>query len=203
MSTQTMKQSLRQSIIAARQKMDSAERAEYSRAITARLVDLKAYQRAQVVLGYMSFGAEFATMAWVRRALQDGKQVLLPKVNKSSRQLELYRVRDLQQDVAPGLWDIPEPLPQRCDKVDALGLIDFILLPGVAFARDGSRLGYGGGFYDKLLARMPHQPVLVAAAFDMQLVNEIPQEATDRKVEWLLTEHEVIDCAAERKKPVG
>ena len=203
MSTQTMKQSLRQSIIAARQKMDSAERAEYSRAITARLVDLKAYQRAQVVLGYMSFGAEFATMAWVRRALQDGKQVLLPKVNKSSRQLELYRVRDLQQDVAPGLWDIPEPLPQRCDKVDALGLIDFILLPGVAFARDGSRLGYGGGFYDKLLARMPHQPALVAAAFAMQLAPAIPQEATDRKVEWLLTEHEVIDCAAERKKPVG
>jgi len=183
--------------------MDSAERAEYSRAITARLVDLKAYQRAQVVLGYMSFGAEFATMAWVRRALQDGKQVLLPKVNKSSRQLELYRVRDLQQDVAPGLWDIPEPLPQRCDKVDALGLIDFILLPGVAFARDGSRLGYGGGFYDKLLARMPHQPALVAAAFAMQLAPAIPQEATDRKVEWLLTEHEVIDCAAERKKPVG
>jgi 5-formyltetrahydrofolate cyclo-ligase len=238
MSTQTMKQSLRQSIIAARQKMDSAERAEYGRAITARLVDLKAYQRAQVVLGYMSFGAEFATMAWVQCALQDGKQVLLPKVNKSSRQLELYRVRDLKQDVAPGLWDIPEPLPQRCDRVDALGLVDFILLPGVAFARDGSRLGYGGGFYDKLLERIcpdvhtghpllpleserllaghpgwdvkaddrmrqAGHPVLVAAAFALQLINDIPQESTDRKVEWLLTEHEVIDCAAERKKPVG
>jgi len=179
--------------------MDSAERAEYSRAITARLVDLKAYQRAQVVLGYMSFGAEFATMAWVRRALQDGKQVLLPKVNKSSRQLELYRVRDLQQDVAPGLWDIPEPLPQRCDKVDALGLIDFILLPGVAFARDGSRLGYGGGFYDKLLALDgicgAQRPALVAAAFALQIVAEIPQESTDIRVEWIVTEQETIACS--------
>ena len=213
--------------------MAAAERAEFDRAITARLVDLKEYQRAKVVLGYMSFGAEFATTAWVTRALQDGKQVLLPKVNKSTRQLELYRVYDLPQDVAPGLWDIPEPLPERCARVDALEQVDFILLPGVAFARDGSRLGYGGGFYDKLLERIcpdvlpaprfalptpppageggsaagqeqqAGHPVLVAAAFSMQLVKEIPQEATDRKVEWLLTEHEVIDCAAELKKSAG
>jgi len=203
MNTQAMKQGLRQSIIAARQKMAVAGRAEFGNVITTRLVDLKEYQRAQVVLGYMSFGAEFATMAWVKRALHDGKQVLLPKVNKSTKQLELYQVSNLQQDVAPGLWDIPEPLPERCAKVEELETVDFILLPGVAFARDGSRLGYGGGFYDKLLARMPHQPVLVAAAFAMQLAPGIPQETTDRKVDWLLTEQEVIDCAAERKKPVG
>jgi len=199
-----MKQGIRQSIIAARQKMAVADRSEFSRAITARIVDLKEYRRAKVVLAYMSFGAEFATGTWVQQALHDGKQVLLPKVNTSLRQLELYRINDLQQDVAPGLWDIPEPLPERCAKVDTLGIIDFILLPGVGFARDGSRLGYGGGFYDKLLERislnagstLTVQPTLVAAAFSMQLVNDIPQEATDRKVEWLLTEHEVIDCAA-------
>lgn len=205
MNPQAMKQSLRQSIIAARQKLAVTGRVQFDRAITARLVDLKEYRRAKVVLGYMSFGAEFATMAWVEHALQDGKQMLLPRVNKSSRQLELYRVRDLHQDVASGLWNIPEPLPERCDRVDTLGLVDFILLPGVAFARDGSRLGYGGGFYDKLLERISLEeghPALVAAAFSMQLVKEIPQEATDRKVEWLLTEHEAIDCAAERKRPV-
>jgi 5-formyltetrahydrofolate cyclo-ligase len=71
----------------------------------------------------------------------------------------------------------------------------------VAFARDGSRLGYGGGFYDKLLARISlpaaaQQPVLAAAAFTLQLRDELPQEATDRKVEWLLTEDEVIHCTA-------
>lgn len=201
MSTQTMKQGIRQSIIAARQKMATAEQVEFSRLITASLIGLKEYQRAQVVLGYMSFGAEFATLAWVQHALQNGKQVLLPKVNKSSRQLDLYHVVDLQNDVAPGLWGIPEPLPDRCRKIDALEQVDFILLPGVAFARDGSRLGYGGGFYDKLLARIDLvagnlHPALVAAAFAMQLVKDIPQEGTDRKVECLVTEKEVIDCGA-------
>lgn len=203
-----MKQSLRQSIIAARQKVAAAERAELSREITLRILNLSSYKEARTVLGYMSFGAEFDTATWVQQALQDGKQLLLPKVNGSTRQLELYRIRDLQQDVAPGTWDIPEPLPQRCEKVDAAERVDFILLPGVAFAREGARLGYGGGFYDKLLARIDPQasgqpkqagrPVLAAAAFAMQLVKDIPQEATDRKVEWLLTENEVIHCTAER-----
>jgi 5-formyltetrahydrofolate cyclo-ligase len=153
-------------------------------------------------LAYMSFGAEFETGAWVRQALRDGKQVLLPKVNSSSKQLDLYRIRDVQLDLAPGLWEIPEPRADRCGRMEDLGQIDFILLPGVAFARDGSRLGYGGGFYDKLLERITmgggdNAPSLVAAAFSMQLVAEIPQEATDRKVEWLLTEKEVIKCSTD------
>jgi 5-formyltetrahydrofolate cyclo-ligase len=207
MSAQTMKQGIRQSIIAARQKMAAAERNEYSREITLRILNLPPYKSAACVLGYMSFGAEFSSGAWVQQALQDGKQVLLPKVNSSTKQLELYRIGDLQHDVAPGLWDIPEPLPARCMRVDVLAQVDFILLPGVAFARDGSRLGYGGGFYDKLLARISAaekggHPALVAAAFSMQLVKEIPQEATDRKVEWLLTENEAIDCSAERSGSV-
>jgi 5-formyltetrahydrofolate cyclo-ligase len=219
MNMQAMKQALRQSIIAARQKLAVADHDAFSRAIIKSIMQLDAYQRAKTVLAYMSFGAEFATGAWVRQALQDGKQVLLPRVNSSSRQLELFQVADLRQDVAPGKWDIPEPIPERCRRVDELERIDFILLPGVAFARDGSRLGYGGGFYDKLLERIcpdvlppPEgegasaanraqqtvRPVLVAAAFAMQLVKEIPQEATDRRVDWLITENEVIACGAER-----
>jgi 5-formyltetrahydrofolate cyclo-ligase len=70
----------------------------------------------------------------------------------------------------------------------------------VAFGRDGARLGYGGGFYDKFLARLSHQPALVAAAFSLQLVEGIPQEPTDRKVDKLITEHEIIHCAAVRAR---
>lgn len=62
----------------------------------------------------------------------------------------------------------------------------------MAFARDGARLGYGGGYYDKLLARMERRPVLVAAAFALQLVPAIPQEDTDVKVDWIVTEQETI-----------
>ncbi len=191
-----MKQSLRQSIIALRDQLPPHERARLSRAVTERISRLQAYQAAGTVLGYLNFGAELAVEEWVRQALAEGKRVLLPRVNRASGHLDLYRVQDLRHDVAPGLWGIREPVVERCIKEEAPGKVDFILLPGVAFTRAGARLGYGGGFYDRLLARLPGHPALVAGAFGLQVVAEVPQEPTDRKVEWLVTEHETIHCVA-------
>ncbi len=191
-----MKQTLRQSISALRDQGPARERARLSRAIIDAVCALPQYAAAQTVLGYLNFGAELAAEDWVYRALADEKRVLLPRVNRGSKHLDLYVVRDLEHDVAPGLWGIREPLVERCVKEEALGTVDFILMPGVAFTRHGARLGYGGGFYDRLLAHMPGRPALVAGAFGLQVVAEIPQEPTDRKVEWLVTEHETIHCAA-------
>lgn len=193
--TQAMKQSIRQSIIALRDRLPAQERARLSRAITDGICSLPAYEAATTVLGYLNFGAEMAAEDWVRRALADGKRVLLPRVNRASRHLDLYQVQDLARDVAPGLWGIREPIVDRCGREEAAGRVDFVLLPGVAFTRDGARLGYGGGFYDRLLARLPDRPALVAGAFGLQVLAELPQEATDRKVEWLVTEAETIHCA--------
>jgi 5-formyltetrahydrofolate cyclo-ligase len=191
---QARKQSLRQSIIAARLKITEQERARLSALMVARLVELDAYCNATTVLAYLNFGAEFSAEIFAQQALTDGKQILLPKVNHGTKQLDIYRVTDLAQDVAPGLWDIREPLIERCDKVADFSDIDFILCPGVAFARDGARLGYGGGYYDKLLAHLQQPPEVVAAGFALQVVDDIPQEATDRRVDWLVTENETIAC---------
>lgn len=193
---QTRKQALRQRIIAARDELTMAENLRLSRYIKEGLCALLAYRTAHTVLGHLNFGSEFSAELWVKQALDDGKQVLLPRVNRASKHLDLYRVRDLHKDVAPGTWGIREPIIERCTRFDALGELDFILLPGVAFTSDGGRLGYGGGFYDKLLARFPHQPTLAAGTFALQMVDEIPQESTDRKVEWLVTECETKHCAA-------
>ena len=199
MSIQARKQALRQRIIAARENLGAAERLHLSHAILQAVSGLAAYRQASTVLAYLNFGAELDTGHWVAQALRDGKRVLLPRVNQASKHLELYQVHDLQHDVAPGAWGIREPLAERCIKEEALGTIDFILLPGVAFTRHGERLGYGGGFYDKLLARMPHRPTLVAAAFELQVVADIPLEDTDHKVEWLVTENETLRCIRERE----
>jgi 5-formyltetrahydrofolate cyclo-ligase len=89
---------------------------------------------------------------------------------------------------------------ERCERLSALNEVEFALLPGVAFTRKGERLGYGGGFYDKLLAhpgdgKGTHHPVLVSAAFELQIVEQIPQETTDVKVEWIVTEQATIACS--------
>ena len=194
MNIQARKQVLRQSIIAAREKLGNPENLRLSRAIIGGICGLPSYKQATVVLGYLNFGAELAAELWVHQALADGKQVLLPRVNRAGGNLDIYKVHDLQHDVAPGAWGIREPVAERCTRVDALGTVDFILLPGVGFTRTGDRLGYGGGFYDKLLARLPHRPALVAGAFALQIVREIPLESTDHRVEWLVTENETIHC---------
>lgn len=199
MNMQAMKQAIRQRIITDREQLPARLRIQLSSEITARILRLPQYQAARMVLGYMSFGAEFMGDSWAHQVLADGKHLLLPKVNLDSKELDLYRVTDLQHDLAPGLWDIREPLLDCCAKAAGLEKLDFILMPGVAFGRDGARLGYGGGFYDKLIARLPHRPALVAAAYSMQIVADLPQESTDRKAEWLLTENETIDCSKQGK----
>ncbi|MDD2914150.1 MAG: 5-formyltetrahydrofolate cyclo-ligase [Gallionella sp.] len=191
---QQLKQTIRRDILALRERLEPDTRAAYSAAISRRLSGMPEYRQAGTVLGYMNFGAEFASELWAAQALADGKHLLLPRVNHRTNRLDLYRVDDLENQLAAGLWGIREPVAERCERLERLDEVEFVLLPGVAFARDGARLGYGKGFYDKLLAQMAHGPALVAAAFAMQIVEQIPQEATDVKVTWIVTEQETIVC---------
>ena len=186
------KAEIRSLVLRQREQLEDAARAQLSLVIAQRLAAMPEYRRAATVLGYMSFGTEFASRDWVQRVLDDGKHLILPRVDSDSKQLQLYRVHDLVHQLRQGAWGIAEPVPECCERLIGLNAVEFALLPGVAFARDGSRLGYGGGYYDKLLARMERRPVLVAAAFALQVVSAIPQEDTDIKVDWIVTEQETI-----------
>lgn len=200
LTTPTAKQILRKNILALREQLPPEARVAHSAAITEHLLQLPEYRRAQSVLGYMNYGTEFASEGWIKQVLAAGKKLALPRVNRHTMQLDLYWVDDIENQLAAGMWGIREPIADRCERVSTLFEVEFVLLPGVAFTRDGGRLGYGGGFYDKLLAQLQDvnqvpRPSLVAAAFAMQVVPHVPQETTDVKVEWLVTEHETIRCA--------
>jgi len=192
---QASKQSIRQHIKGLREQLSDTERATYNEAITARLMLLPEYLQADAVLGYMNFGAEFASERWVSQALSGGKRVALPRVNHHTNHLDLYWVEDMEGQLAQGLWGIREPIVERCKRLAGLNEVEFALLPGVAFTREGARLGYGGGFYDKLLGNAEVTPVLAAAAYSLQLVDQIPQEVTDVNIEWIITEQETITCS--------
>ena len=195
-SPQMTKPGIRKQILALREQLVPDRRAAYSAAISTRIAKLEIYRQADTVLGYMNFGAEFVSDLWVQQVLADGKKLALPRVNRHTNQLDLYWVDDLENQLAAGLWGIREPVVERCERLEALNEVEFALLPGVAFSINGARLGYGGGFYDKLLARMTHRPTLVAAAFELQIMERIPLESTDVKVEWIITEQRTINCSA-------
>jgi len=118
--------------------------------------------------------------------LAAGKTVVVPRVNTLARMLELYAVADLDRDVVPGHLGIPEPRPERPQVPrDA---IEFVLVPGVAFDLAGRRLGYGGGYYDRLLPLLSPRAARVAGAFEIQLVDRVPAASHDVAVDAIITE---------------
>jgi 5-formyltetrahydrofolate cyclo-ligase len=181
------KTALRRKIIAARDALPAAQRPALCSAITSQLLALDAYRNAACVLAYMSFGSEFDTASLIADALASGKQLCLPRVNRDTRRLELHRVEDLASDLQSGMWGIREPRADR-PPVD-LARIDFVLLPGVAFTPRCERLGYGGGFYDRLIPRFASRPPLVAAAFALQICDAVPLDANDQRVDVVITEN--------------
>jgi len=182
------KSSLRRAVLRRRDAMDAGTRATLSRAIVDGIVGLDAYRRSGMVLAYSSFGSELQTAGFMRHVLDDGKTLVLPRVNRERRLLDLYEVRYLARDLEAGTWGIREPRPDRCPRVEPEA-IDFVIVPGVGFDPRGGRLGYGGGYYDRLLAGCSMScPLLVAGAFEIQMVEEVPVEEHDTLMDLIITE---------------
>jgi 5-formyltetrahydrofolate cyclo-ligase len=137
-------------------------------------------------MAYVSFGGEFETGELVADVLARGKTLVLPRVDRDSRGLKLHAVRDLERELVPGVWGIRQPRAD-CPEISASKL-DFVLVPGVAFTRRGERLGYGGGYYDRLIRGFARRPPLIAAAFELQLVPELPTTERDQAVDLVVTE---------------
>jgi 5-formyltetrahydrofolate cyclo-ligase len=180
------KAQLRQRILARRDAVESADRKRNSAIITQKLLALPAYQKANVLAAYASFGSELDTSEFLVNVLADGKQLLLPRINRPQHALELRQVTDLRGDLVAGVWGIQEPA-ERCPIV-APALVNFMLVPGVAFTEQGARLGYGGGYYDRLLARLNASAARIAGAFELQMVNELPETQHDQRINYVVTE---------------
>ena len=186
-ATALAKATLRTTILARRNAMDGEARARHSSTITAKLLALPAYRAADVVAAYAAFGSEFDTSHFLAAVLAAGKHLVLPRINRALRALELRQVIDLNGDLVAGVWGIPEPAP-RCTIVDPKK-VNFMLVPGVAFSSSGARLGYGGGFYDRLIALLDSRTVRIAAAFQLQVVAQLPEAPHDQRVSAVLTEN--------------
>ena len=180
------KKALRASVITRRDALDAETRRRDSQAITAKLLALPEYRAAGVVCGYASFGSEFDSAAFCSDVIAAGKRLLLPRVNRAARMLELREVKNLGGDLVAGVWGIREPA-DGCPIVPSSS-VEFLLVPGVAFTATGERLGYGGGFYDRLLSGLGSSIPRVAAAFSIQIVDDLPVAPRDQRVHRVVTE---------------
>jgi 5-formyltetrahydrofolate cyclo-ligase len=182
------KNALRKQVLARRDQLGASERRSLSERIAKRLLALDSYGSASCVMAYASFGSEFETGEFIADALARGKTLVLPRVERDSRVLQLYQVRDPARELIAGVWGIPQPRADLCPLVPASQL-DFVLVPGVAFTRHCERLGYGGGYYDGFIRGLTRRPPLVAAAFSVQILSALPVSGRDQYVDCVVTEN--------------
>jgi 5-formyltetrahydrofolate cyclo-ligase len=185
------KLTLRREVLALRDALPADVRACASTAIAQRVAALPEFVTARAVLLTLPFRSEWNTLPLVRAALAGSKTVVVPRVDRQTHMLELHSIADPDRDVVLGRLDIPEPLPTR-PRV-ARDAIDFVLVPGVAFDREGRRLGYGGGYYDRLLPLLAPRAARVAGAFDIQVVERVPAAPHDVRVEAILTDSRILE----------
>lgn len=184
------KRAVRTRALAARDALPAAARAEKSARITAALVALDECARARCVMAYVPVRSEFDTRPLLERLLAAGVVLALPRIT-GPRVMVAARVTDLARDLVPGAYGIPAPR----DGLETLSpdALDCVLVPGSAFDLEGRRCGYGGGYYDNLVALMRPDCHRVAAAFDVQVVDEVPAEPHDLPVHLLVTETRAVD----------
>jgi 5-formyltetrahydrofolate cyclo-ligase len=187
---ESSKAEIRSSALRRRDALPPSARQAYSRAILNRILAMDVFRRSQTVMAYCGFGSEIDTLPLLAAVLSCGKALFLPKVNRDAGALEVYEVTNIESDLRSGIWGIPEPDPEICTCC-SLSEQELILVPGVAFDRQGGRIGYGRGYYDKLLAScrgVNHSLHTIAAAFEVQVVDAVPMEPHDVRIDMLVTE---------------
>lgn len=186
---------IRRDVLARRDALSPQQRTVASATIRDVLAGLDVVVRARTLLGFASFGSEVALDPFLHDGIERGVGVFLPWIERfSPPDLQVSRITDLQRDVVPARLGIREPDParRRPARVDRL---DVVIAPGVAFDRSGRRLGYGAGFYDRLLTRLRPGTPVVAVAFATQVVDALPEEPHDLRVAAVVTEHGTIWAA--------
>ena len=147
------------------------------------LIGQPRWKEARFVLLYAPLRDELNVDQLLKIALESGKILALPRYSTSTSRYDAAEVRDLEEDLRPGRFAVREPGP-TC-RAMPLNRLDFILVPGVAFTLDGRRLGRGKGHYDMLLANS--KSFRCGVAFDQQIVEDLPTEAHDIRLDCILT----------------
>jgi 5-formyltetrahydrofolate cyclo-ligase len=181
------KAALRSEMVARRDALPEAERERIAAALLEIILALPQYQAARSVLATASIGSEWSTRGFIDASVAAGKTLILPRVTAPPRHLAIHAVADLQRDLKPGIWDIPEPDPERCERV-AFADVDFALVPALAADRAGFRLGYGAGYFDGLLTGRGTRPFCVTALPAAFIVEALPNEPHDVPVDLVVDE---------------
>lgn len=187
------KKSLRKTILAKRAALGKEGNISLSRKIVDTLKNTEYYTNANKIMTFISFGSEIDTHEFIKEGIAEGKEILVPVTFHETREMKPSLLKDFNE-LETGYFNILTPKEEFIRYVDPLE-IELVIVPGAVFDRDGYRVGYGGGFYDRFLSSKIRKDVAkISIAFDLQVVDLVPREDFDYPVDFIITEKEIINC---------
>jgi 5-formyltetrahydrofolate cyclo-ligase len=192
-SIEDAKAAIRRDARARRDALPPDMRAAAAQAIAARPFPV-AVSPGMVVSGFMPMKSEINLLPLMRALADAGARLALPVVAGRGKPLVMRAYALGETLAAAGVWGIREPKPDA-----PVVLPDVVIVPLLAFARSGHRIGYGAGYYDMTLAALRAQKTIhaVGIGFAAQEIASVPTTPRDARLDLVLTEREVIDCRAQ------
>jgi 5-formyltetrahydrofolate cyclo-ligase len=200
-----LKDKIRKEILAKRIALAEKDVREKSLLIKKKLFNLKEFKRAELIMFYASFKNEVRTLEMIEEAISLGKKAALPVTSKQDGTIRPYLIFDIKKDLVPGYRGILEPKISNDVKEERKinpEEIDMIIAPGIAFDKKGYRIGFGKGCYDRFLHSISSRtsrgaglsgPFCAGLAFEIQMVENLPREDYDERVDVVITERQIYE----------
>jgi len=178
------KQQLRKYILEMRDRQSLEDRNRWDDAIFSKFIHSEYYKNSGVIFIFVSFRSEVDTHRIIKKALEDGKTVCVPRVISKKEGMKAFRINSIE-GLKTSNYGILEP-SLECEEIQA-DKIDLVVIPGAAFDKSGGRIGYGGGYYDMFLTGLRHDTKKIALAYDFQVLKHVPTEDHDIKIDGIIT----------------
>lgn len=181
-----MKKEVRMGILEKRKALCTNKVEELSKKINQHILNWDKYKDSNKIMVYMAFRNEVKTMDIIKDSFSKSKIVVLPKSIKETSKIIPCVIENLDE-LKSGSYGIMEPYGNNIADRDTL---DIIFVPGVAFDRNGYRIGYGAGYYDRFLAG--YKGIKAGICYEMQIVEDAFHDAYDASMDYLITEEGII-----------
>lgn len=178
------KKQIRKDILKLRDEFDISKKRMADEIILKKLLLREEYIKCKNIFIYIGFGSEIDTKRYIERFWQDNKTVVVPRTNIEKKEMDVVKI-DSFDNLVEDKYGILEP--DQSKKSFNKDKIDLVIMPGVAFDKDGGRVGYGGGYYDKFLKTISKDIKKIALCYDFQIISKVPLDPYDIKVDDIIT----------------
>ena len=192
MKKASKKEDLRKEYMKNRKKIANIKGKSKSNKITTNLLSLEELKKSKNILLYISYRSEVGTERLINKLLKNSKNVFAPYCIKDEKRMEIVQINDPTKDLKKGAYGIKEPKNSLRKKDNEINQLDIVIVPAVAFSKSGYRIGYGGGYYDRFLSRLPSKTISIGINYDELIFESVPKEDHDLAVDIIVTDKKVL-----------